>query len=173
MLFRSITIVKLIKTFYNWVDENYLKYPGTISFEVKRRDSSYIGIDQKAHKQRMSELKSSNFFSSEFLTNYDEIARTIDIRLKTGSLIYRVGDMPPYGNDVVEWCDCQDWYEPFSESIKIYKMYINVDTADVFWSWKNNRFDPEMSYNIKLIRKFNQWKISYLQGFDIKRYFYQ
>ena len=125
----------------------------------------YIGLDMAKHSLRLDVLKKSGFFSDDFLSSYDNIAKGADSKLRNGELEWLVGDIPPFGIDADAWCSCQDYpvAEPW-DSIYITIDSIDDKSASLAWTWdeKNTGF----SYKVKLKKINGEWKISYLQGFD-------
>jgi hypothetical protein len=68
-------VVKLLKwhdTDKNLDFEPLLKNP---------KDTIYSGMDWKAHKKRVAELEKTNFFSKDFIDNYQKIASHLDKEL--------------------------------------------------------------------------------------------
>ena len=74
-----------------------------------KKEERFIGLDYKIHQKRMASLQSTGYFSTEFLQNYDAIAKGIDIRLKSKKEEWMVGEMSPFGEDSNPWCRCQDY----------------------------------------------------------------
>ena len=60
------------------------------------------------HKQNLTKLAQTNFFSKEFIDNYNFIIIELDKKLKAKELIWNKGETPPFGNDANVWCSCQD-----------------------------------------------------------------
>ena len=66
---------------YKWQEAN----TSEVDFEPisDKKEERFIGLDYKIHQKRMASLQSTGYFSTEFLQNYDAIAKGIDIRLKS------------------------------------------------------------------------------------------
>ena len=71
----------LIKQVYKWHETDNSKY-GMLPLANKDGDN-YIGFDLENHKLRLNELRETNFFSDEFLNNYNRIVLTLDNKLRT------------------------------------------------------------------------------------------
>lgn len=151
-------VVKLLKwhdTDKNSDFEPLLKNP---------KDSIYKGINWQAHKKRMAELEKTNFFTKNFLENYQKIAIHIDKELKQNKTKYSVGDLPPYDH-ANEWCNCQDYPSNIWKRLKIVALKINDNTATFKWTWGDKFF-----YSVKAKKENNIWKINELEQFNIKNF---
>jgi len=161
----STALVSLVIKLLKWheSDSNL-----SMDFDVKKTspaDSIYSGIDWTVHKKRMTELSNTNFFTDSFLSNYHHIALYLDQELKSNKTKYREGDLPPYGGDGNEWCNCQDFPGDIWKNLKITDLKMNGDSANFKWNWGD-----ELYYSVKTKKENGSWKISYLEGFDIKKF---
>jgi hypothetical protein len=129
------------------------------------KDTVYSGIDWTAHKKRVSELEKANIFTKDFLDNYQKIASHLDKELKQNKTKYIVGELPPYGNDANEWCNCQDYPSNIWKRLKVVALKINDNSATFKWTWGDNFF-----YSLKAKKENNSWKISELERFNIKSF---
>ena len=60
-------------------------------------NSIYIDFDKDKHRKNLMGLKATNYFSSEFIANYNRLILELDRRIKGGSyLVWFVGDLPPF-----------------------------------------------------------------------------
>jgi len=162
----KIHLQTLVKDFYKWWATKNSKN----DFIPIEKDSLYVGLDLKAHAKRLEELKATNFFSEQFLDNYNNLGLTIDEKLKSGKLKWYIGDLPPFGNEADPWCNCQDTpSEKFWEDIKIIFLSLDTSNANLEWTWgKKSEEEDNFEYTIKAIKINGVWKIAYLQGFDAK-----
>ena len=128
-------------------------------------DSIYSGIDWIAHKKRMVVLSKTNFFTDDFINNYNNIALHLDKELKTNPSKYHEGDIQPWSNDANEWCNCQDYPDSSWEKLKIVDLTLYGDSANFKWSWGDNFY-----YSVKTKKASGFWRISYLEGFDIQNF---
>jgi hypothetical protein len=106
-------IQTLIRKVLNWSDsKNRIDLLPVIT---DSNDSIYIGFDLDIHKQNLEKLKSTGFFATEFIDNYNQIILTLDKGLRNGEYDkWLVGDLPTFifANDVSPWCMClvnMDW----------------------------------------------------------------
>jgi hypothetical protein len=148
-------VIKLLK--WHFADKK-------IDFELlkKPKDTIYTGIDWQAHTKRVTELEKTNFFTKSFLDNYQKIALHLDKELKQNKTKYIAGELPPYGNDADEWCNCQDYPDKFWK-LDIVALKIKENFATYKWTWGDNSF-----YSIKARKENNIWKIAELERFSIK-----
>jgi len=129
------------------------------------KDTIYSGIDWQAHKKRVAELEKTGFFTINFLNNYQNIALHLDKELKQNKTKYVVGELPPYGNDANEWCNCQDYPSNSFKHLKIVGLKINDNSATFKWTWGDGSF-----YSVKAKKENNSWKIAELEQFNIKNF---
>ena len=129
------------------------------------KDTVYTGINWQLHKTRMAELEKTNFFAKDFLDNYQNIALHVDKELKENKTKYLVGDLPPYGDETNEWCNCQDYPGNIWKHLKIVNLKITDNSATFKWTWGDNFF-----YSIKASKENNVWKIAELEKFTIKNF---
>lgn len=152
-------LLKLTRNLYEWHESKNSKSDfNPISDD---NDSAYIGLDLEKHKKRLTELKKTGFFAEDFLKNYDKIALSIDADLKSKKMEWLVGDMPPFGNDANPWCNCQDNPDNYWKTLTITDLEIENNVATFNWTWGN-----DFEYKVKAIKAGDEWKITYLQGFD-------
>lgn len=156
-------IQKLIRQLYEWHETKSSKFD--FDLVADNQDSLYIKLDLKKHNQRLTELRQTNFFSDQFLDNYNKIALTIDKGLKSKKIEYFVGELPPYGNDANPWCSCQDNPDNYWQNLTIDKISIENNNATFIWTWGDN-----FEYKAKAIKENGEWKITYLQGFDFEEF---
>lgn len=156
----SIALLKLTKNLYDW-EENKSKTEDFPTFQKNKTDTFYSGIDLPQHKLRLQDLKNSNLFSEKFISNYDRIANSIDLELRKGTMVYNIGELPPYGNGVNPWCNCQDGPDGFLDKIWIMNLAIKDNVASYNWSWGEG-----LVYHIEAIKENNDWKILKMEGFD-------
>lgn len=150
---------------YKWQESN----TSQVDFEPisDKKEEYFIGLDHKIHQKRMVSLQNTGYFSTEFLQNYDAIAKGIDSQLKSKKEEWMVGDMSPFGEDANPWCRCQDYPSdnPW-DKIVLKKVDIIGNNATVWWTWGDKTFSKGFAYKVRLQKENGKWKISYLQGFD-------
>jgi hypothetical protein len=165
-------IQNLIRQTLNWAEsKNTIDLVPALTDST---DSIYTGLHLDKHKQNLDKLKSTNFFTRDFIENYNQIILTIDKGLRNGK--YRewlVGDLPPFifANDVDPWCNCQDngdW-----NKVEVRVITLTGNEGELEWIWGNLSPDTHTSwkdfaYNFKVAKENGKWKIAYLKGFDFK-----
>jgi hypothetical protein len=157
----SIELLALTKNLLKWHEADLKEdFP-----PMSDNDSIYTGIDWPAHKARMEELSKINFFTQEFMDNYQKIALQLDKELKQNPVKYYKGELPPYGNDANEWCNCQDYPSDIWKRLMIKNIKLEKDIASYYWTWGN-----DLNYFVKAKKENGHWKITYLERFDVKNY---
>lgn len=164
-------IINLVKQVYKWQMADTSKNDMVPLKDAK--DSNYVGIDLNKHKIRLDELRKANFFSDEFIDNYNKIVLTVDRKLKSKEYEWPVGDLPPFGNDADPWCNCQDYPNDTAWWNAINFRFIDIDNkkSTLAWTWASSEFDKDRhEYTVRVVKINGVWKISYLQGFDFNEY---
>ena len=155
----------LIVRLYKWKDKHL---PSGDFVPLSNTDSSkYVGIDLDKHTAKLDVLRRSGFFTDEFLSNYNHIAKTINEQLKNETLVWKVGDFPPFGTGADFWCTCQDYpsNNPW-DNIEVTVDEIGNDNALLRWTWGESTWANDFSYKVTATKINGSWRISYLQGFD-------
>lgn len=159
----STQILQNIKAMYAWSETDTTQlYDFTLAYPK----GFCTGIDQKANDNRMAELKETGFFDEAFFENYKQILTKIDTEIKADTAKYQEGD--GLENDYFganPWCNCQDSPDKYWETMKIKDLVINGNVATAKWTWIWNDTNP-FSYEVKLKKANNTWKITNLEGFD-------
>ena len=155
---------QLVRKVYEWDETNstLLDFMPIADAE----EIAYVGLDMDLHNQRVTELKQTSFFTASFLENYQQLALAIDEGLKTKKLEWLVGELPSFGSNANPWCNCQDYPDDYWKTMTIKVMSLENNTATFTWTW-----GEDFEYQVKAIKENDQWKISYLQGFDLETYF--
>lgn len=131
-------------------------------------DSLAIGMDLKVLQNELDNFTKTKLFDKEFVENYSKIVKTIDKKIRNKEISFMDGDMPPYaGAD--PWCNCQDIpYDNPWDKIDVKFISIDKDNAELTWTWGASDWSKDFDYKVKVKKTEGTWKISYLQGFDIK-----
>lgn len=155
----TAALQQLVRQLYEWHETKSSQN----DFEpmADNQDSAYVGLDLTKHKARVAELQKTGFFSTQFLDNYNRIGLAIDQGLKRKKLEWRVGELPPFGNDANPWCNCQDNPDRYWQTMTLNTVTADATTATFTWTWGGG-----FTYKGKAIRENGQWKIAYLEGFD-------
>lgn len=140
----------------------------------------YIGLDIDKHKRNLGKLKAANFFSTEFIDNYNKIILTLDKGLRNGKYEqWLVGDLPPFTfvNNANPWCLCQD--VPYDKPnpwdfIEINIINLDNNKGEADWKWGKLKSNTDQgwekfAYRFRVVKENSKWKIAYLQGFDLKK----
>lgn len=162
-------IQNLIREVLKWSDSK--KSIDLLPAIADSTDSLYIGFDIDQLNQNLINLEKTDFFSKEFIENYNQIVLTLDRKLKANEFEYGpwlVGDMPPFNfaSDVNPWCLCQDNMDWNLVEIQ------NTNGNEYRWTWGGLNQDThqsweDFSYKFKVKKEESNWKISYLEGFNI------
>jgi len=156
----SIEILALTKKLHQWSETESKGQDFDVTLKNKN-DSVYSEIDKVVHQKRLDELRKTNLFTENFINNYNKIAMKIDEEMKSGALIYTVGELPPFGNGANPWCNCQDTPDNFINKIWIMNLKNDSQSASYNWSWGDG-----LVYSMKAVKENNQWKINAMEGFD-------
>lgn len=165
-------IQKLIRQVLIWSDSK--KSIDMLPVLKDSNDSVYIGFDMDKHKANLKKLKETNFFTTEFIENYNQIILTLDRKIRNKEFEeWLIGDLPTFifANDFNPWCMCQDNLPWDSVEVKI--INLNSNNGELDWNWGNLKSDydsswKDFSYRFRVVKEGNKWEISYMQGFDFK-----
>ena len=175
----SIQLTLLVRKLYKWHVTDTMKHDGFKPTKSNPKDTLYTGIDLAENEKAVEELKETGIFADSFLDDYRKIAVRMDKELKDGSSLWPDGEIPTFDNDVDEWCNCQD--SPVNDYWKIIKLKnikITSNEASFKWNWGDDsnysvkalKESDDSNYNVKALKENGNWKISYLQGFDMSAY---
>jgi hypothetical protein len=164
-------IQNLIRQVLNWADsKNRIDLLPVVTDSY---DSVYIGFDLDKHKQNLEKLKSTGFFSTEFIDNYDKIILTLDKGLRNGNYEkWFVGDLPTFifANDYSPWWSGQESFSIEKSVIELIKL--DKEKGEFYFVCGDKVAGCEGLENYKMrfrvVRENNKWKISYMEGFDFK-----
>lgn len=163
---------KLIRQVLNWADSK--NRIDLLPVVTDSNDSIYICFDLDKHKQNLEKLKSTGFFATEFIDNYNQIILTLDNGLQNGEYEkWLVGDLPTFifANDVNPWCMCQDNMEWNTVEVRI--ISLDNEKGELEWYWGNLSSETDASweefkYKFRVTKVDNIWKIAFLEGFEFK-----
>ncbi|SEO91876.1 hypothetical protein SAMN05192574_11645 [Mucilaginibacter gossypiicola] len=176
-------IQKLIRNLLVWAEDGN-KVPDLLPFVINRQDSIVIGFDLSKLQGIDDSLKTTNFFSSEFVNNYNQIIQTLARKMKDKEIKpFSTGEIPPFGfhTDTDPWCDCQDVpydgenaFSIAANLVDVHIIELNKERGKMYWTWGSlpKNVSPDwrsFTYKFNVIKEGGKWKISYLEGFDIKR----
>ena len=161
-------IRNLIRQALKWADsKNVIQLLPALS-----KDSLCTGFDFDTVNQNLEKLRQTGFFADEFIDNYDRIMHTLDKKIKNKEFgAWNVYELPTFNfaNDVDPWCSCQDnmsWGNVEVEPIKL-----SNNKGELTWNWGKldatvDKSWKSFSYNFRVVKVHNKWKISYMEGFD-------
>ena len=138
-------IQNLIRQVLNWADSK--NRIDLLPVVTDSNDSIYIGFDLDKHKQNLDKLKSTHFFATEFIENYNQIILTLDKRLRNGEYEkWLVGDLPTFifANDVNPWCMCQDNMDWNTVEVNI--ISLDNEKGELEWYWGNLSSDTDLGW---------------------------
>lgn len=164
-------IQNLIRQVLNWADSK--SRIDLLPVVTDSNDSVYIGFDINKHKQNLEKLKSTGFFATEFIDNYNQIILTLDNGLRNGEYEkWLVGDLPTFifANDYSPWWSGQESFSIENSEIELIKL--DKGNGEFYFTCGDKVVGCEGMENYKMrfsvIRENNKWKISYMEGFDFK-----
>jgi hypothetical protein len=161
----SVKLTRLVRDLYKWHETKRMKYEGFKPLKRNATGTLYTSIDLDENQKAIEELKQTGLFASDFLNEYRKIAERMDKELRDGSSLWPEGELSTFGDDVDAWCNCQDFPDQYWNVIKLADIKINNKNADFKWTWGDNFY-----YKTKAIKENGNWRISYLQGFDMNAY---
>jgi hypothetical protein len=166
-------IQALIRKVLNWADsKNSIDLLPALT---DNKDSIVVGFDLEKLKANLEILKATNFFSSGFIENYNQIILALNSGIRNHKYDkWPAGELPTFSfaNDVDPWCDCQD---NFSWSlVEVKAINLNSENGELCWTWGKSELDKsvdswkDFAYKFNVVKENDRWKISYMQGFDFK-----
>jgi hypothetical protein len=162
----SIKLTKLVKALYKWHTKDTVCKCGFNPLKKNASDTLYSGIDLDDNKKTISELRQTGFFAEDFLDNYRKIAVRMDKELRDGTSLWPEGELSTFGDDSDAWCNCQDYpVDDYWKIIRLTDIKYNENEASFKWTWGDSTY-----YKVKAKKEDSNWKISYLQGFDMNAY---
>jgi hypothetical protein len=121
----------------------------------------------------------TNFFSVEFIENYNQIILTLDKKIKNKEFDkWYTYELPTFhfANDIDPWTLCQD--VPYDKPnpydfVEVKVIKLEKEKAELNWTWgkldlNSDKGWKEFTYKFHVVKENSNWKISYLQGFDFK-----
>jgi hypothetical protein len=161
----STLVVSLLKNMYRWHDGNQASVS---DFSIIVKDTAQVGLNYDSLTRTMGVLKQTNFFSQSFLDNYKALADLINDKLVKAN--------PPLANeinfdfqDADPWTGFQDSDSAYYNKFQIIAYHANPDTASLNWLIKAKDYSTA-PYAVGFTKENGQWKISFLEGFDPKKY---
>jgi hypothetical protein len=107
----------------------------------------------------MGVLKQTAFFSKAFLDNYKALADLINNKLVKAN--------PPLANEIN--FDFQDADSSYWSRFQITAYRATADSISLKWLIKTKDWSSD-PYAVGFAKENGQWKVSSLEGFDLKKY---
>ena len=164
----SISLYNLVVQLYKWhITDTACKCSFT-PLKKNPSDTLYTDIDLDDNEKVINKLKQTGLFNTDFLVNYRKIALRMDKELRDGTSLWREGELSTFGDDSDAWCNCQDYpVDDYWKIIRLTPIQYNVDKSEAIFKWT---WGGDFYYEVKAKKESNNWKISYLQGFDMNAY---
>jgi len=163
----STELTILVRNIFKWHQSD----SGKVDFPYQISKSLYTGIDWKSHKKRLKILEKTNYFSKDFLKNYQAIALKMDNALKKSDPSWRsIDDVPSFEPENDHWCECQEYPDIYWNIISLSNFEFNKDSVRFNWSWQVDSNNLKLINKAHAVYKNGKWQISYFEGFDIKHF---
>ena len=161
----STQVVSLLKNMYRWHDNNQV---AVSDFFIIVKDTAQVGVNYDSLTRRMGVLRQTNFFSRSFLDNYKALADLINNKLVKAN--------PPLANeinfdfqDADPWTGWQDSDSSYWNRFQITAYRATADSVSLKWHIKTKAWSSD-PYAVGFAKENGQWKVSSLEGFDLKKY---
>lgn len=162
----SLELVKLLQNVYKWHDQNQREL---IDYDVITKDSFQIGLNYESFNKTFDAIKKTDYFSASFLNNYQQIGEYINNKLVKAN--------PKYLNEINfayqesdPWTYFQDEAHNFWNKFKIVDFKSFSNTASLNWQTQFGDYLSE-KYAVKFVKENGNWKVSYMEGFDMNKYY--
>jgi hypothetical protein len=160
----SAEVLSVVKKVMTWTDSK--DQIGILP--LKGNDSNIcVGVDFELQSQNTRKLAKTNYFTNNFILNYDRIIHRFNDMIKGNEVEkFDIAEMAPFSfaTDASPWCNCQDnfgW-----DKIVLKEIKFGINTCDIKWGWIEWE---NYSYEVKLIKENGVWKIDQMEGFDYSK----
>lgn len=168
-------IQDLVRHMLNWGESK--NSIDLIPLITDNTDSLCIGFNLEKVKDNLKILRSTGYFSAQFIDNYNQILLTLDKEMKNNQFgKWSTGELPPFNfaNDIDPWSDCQDvpYDTPNAYNlVEVHVVNLNKEEGELYWKWGKLGVNTDSSwekftYKFKVKKEDGKWKVSYLEGFD-------
>ncbi|MBP6425050.1 MAG: hypothetical protein KAX93_05450 [Flavobacterium sp.] len=160
-------IEKLIKSVNSWGGSANGSY-GITYYTIDKKTGNCTGIDRKKHQLELEKLKKSDYFSADFIENFNQIGLKQDQLIKTKKIpAWKPSEeVNPFRNSS-PWCNCQDGGDMKKIQIKI--IDLNDQKGSLSWTWSEPDYSKGFEYKFNVEKENGKWKIAYLEGFDFEK----
>lgn len=162
----SLEIVSLLKDVYKWHDQNQKELP---DFDVVSKDSFQVGLNYNSFNKTFDAIKKTNYFSAAFLNNYKRLGDCINKKLANANPKYLNEINFPY-QESDSWTYFQDDAPEFWNKFTINDFKLTSDTASLKWQIHGEGWSSD-KYPVKFVKADGKWKVSYMEGFDVNKYY--
>ncbi len=160
----SAELVALLKEVFKWHDKNQNNFA---DFDIIVKDSFQTGLNIESFNKTLDTLKKTTFFSQSFLDNYKKIGDYINDKLTNANPKY-LNEINFPCQDADSWTGFQDDAANFWNDLKIADYKSFADSASLKW-WINDW--PSERHPVKFVNENGKWKLSYIEGFDMDKYY--
>ena len=159
-------IEKLIRDVNSWGNSEK-GTSGITYFTIDEKTGISTGVDIKKHQLELEKLKKSDYFSADFIENFNQIGLKLDQMIKTKAISdWKPNEeIGPFG-DSSPWCNCQEGGDMKKIQIKI--IDLNDQKGSLSWTWSEPDYSKGFEYKFNVVKENGKWKIAYLEGFDFK-----
>jgi hypothetical protein len=161
----SVEVINLLRHIYRWHDKN--QGSGT-DFSIIIKDSFQVGLNYDSLNKTIGALKQTNYFSSSFLDNYKKLADLVNNKLISANPKY-LNEINFNFQEADPWTDFQDSDPDYWDKFKIADYKSTADSASLKWLIQTNDRSSD-GYSVGFSKENGKWKVSYLEGFDLKKY---
>jgi hypothetical protein len=155
----SVNLRNLLMTIYKWYEKNE-------GIDHNNLFTESYGIDTVKLDSGIREMRKTNFFSKEFLTNYKQIGLRTNQMLKQDSTLRMVGIAFPF-QDFDTWHGGQGWELDWN-TLTIHNLSMSADSASLKWTCSKPVETKPLEAKFK--KENDKWKLSYLELMDLKMY---
>ena len=161
----SVEVLSVLKNVYRWHANNQ----SPVDFMVTVQDSVQTGLNDDSFRLSFRVIRQTNYFSASFLDNYKKIADSVNTRLTRANPKY-LNEINFSFQDADPWTHFQDEAPAFWDSLIISDYRSTADSASLKWKIKEKDWSSE-SYAVRFLKENGQWKVAYLEGFDLAECF--
>lgn len=155
----SVQIVKVLRDMYQW----HAAHQDEMGFTTIVQDTLQTGLDTTKLAGYIQQLNATGFFSKAFLQNYRAIVTHTDYKLRNDSIKY-FNEINFGFQEADPWTSFQDDAGNFWDILTLHDITIGSDTA--LLKWTITGMSAEDAYLVKFKKENNNWRISYMRGFD-------
>jgi hypothetical protein len=161
----SLEVIHLLQNVYKWHE---LNKSSVIDYEVLVKDSFQTGLNLQSVGKTLNAIKTTRYFSANFLNNYKEIAEIINNKLINANPKY-LDEINFDYQEADPWTHFQDDPGEYWNNFKIAEFKLYHDSASLEW-WLTEEHSEENRYLVKFVKENGRWVVDYLTGFNKNTY---